>query len=586
MGNHDLPEQPGENFALAFDGHSSYVDIPSLKYDGSHPITVEAWATSFSTKHALVIGSNGRNCVTLHRYEHGFQLAETFDDTLSFDRADEKPEAYALIHIAGVLNDSKPRLFVNGKLAGQQGTSGGPIQWGEGDFLIGAAHLGKTLAYFFDGLIDEVRISNIARYTEDFTPQKRFEPDEHTIALYHFDEGSGEVAHDASDNRHDGKIIGAQWVTAEVTAKAIANMDPHRRAIAWARSVGGDVLAFKEDGTGEWLSSADQFTPEHVRLELSLKHVATDEGVANLAGASKIASLNLAVSAVTDRSVPHIMTLTNLETLDLDSTKVSLDGLKSIVSLPKLTTLHLYSIPIGDVGLAMLSKMRQLRDLSVTAMGGDADFTNAGLAHVGQLTNLESLLLGSGYRVSDDGIRPLSNLTKLKTLVLTPNGITGACLTHLANLTSLESLTLPARVADEDFRHLNNLKSLRVLSLVGSKSSPEFTGAGLKHLPDLPQLKELSMENSGLDDTGLEQITRFKGVTRLSIGLTKVTEAGFKYLTELPDLERVDIGRGSQLSVESIARLTLMLPECKIYSTVTDAEIAEAIEQLQKKSGD
>jgi hypothetical protein len=46
---------------------------------------------------------------------------------------------------------------------------------------------------WFHGIIDEVRISNIARYTEDFTPQRRFEPDEHTMALYHFDEGSGDV---------------------------------------------------------------------------------------------------------------------------------------------------------------------------------------------------------------------------------------------------------------------------------------------------------------------------------------------------------------------------------------------------------
>ena len=45
---------------------------------------------------------------------------------------------------------------------------------------------------------DEVRISNVARYTEDFTPEERFEPDEHTLALYHFDEGEGNVLIDSS----------------------------------------------------------------------------------------------------------------------------------------------------------------------------------------------------------------------------------------------------------------------------------------------------------------------------------------------------------------------------------------------------
>ena len=65
---------------------------------------------------------------------------------------------------------------------------------------------------FFHGIIDEVRISNTARYTEDFTPEERFEPDEHTLALYHFDEGSGDVLKDSSGNGHDGKIVGAKWV--------------------------------------------------------------------------------------------------------------------------------------------------------------------------------------------------------------------------------------------------------------------------------------------------------------------------------------------------------------------------------------
>ena len=32
------------------------------------------------------------------------------------------------------------------------------------------------------------------------------------MALYHFDEGSGDVLQDSSGNGHDGKIVGAKWV--------------------------------------------------------------------------------------------------------------------------------------------------------------------------------------------------------------------------------------------------------------------------------------------------------------------------------------------------------------------------------------
>ena len=56
----------------------------------------------------------------------------------------------------------------------------------------------------FRGQIDEVRISAIARYTADFTPHTSPQvPDAYTIALYHFDEGSGDITADATGNGFD-----------------------------------------------------------------------------------------------------------------------------------------------------------------------------------------------------------------------------------------------------------------------------------------------------------------------------------------------------------------------------------------------
>jgi len=60
-------------------------------------------------------------------------------------------------------------------------------------------------AITFDGLIDELRISNIERYgvNDKIDINKRLEPDEHTVALWHFDEGIGLAQYeDASGNGH------------------------------------------------------------------------------------------------------------------------------------------------------------------------------------------------------------------------------------------------------------------------------------------------------------------------------------------------------------------------------------------------
>lgn len=68
--------------------------------------------------------------------------------------------------------------------------------------------------FLFQGEIDEVRISDTVRYTEEFSPPTvPFIPDNNTIALWHFDEGTGTVTRDASGNGNDGQLIGeAQFV--------------------------------------------------------------------------------------------------------------------------------------------------------------------------------------------------------------------------------------------------------------------------------------------------------------------------------------------------------------------------------------
>jgi hypothetical protein len=51
---------------------------------------------------------------------------------------------------------------------------------------------------FFDGRIDEVRISKVARYAEPFEPQRRFETDAETLLLLHMDGEIGPWAYDSS----------------------------------------------------------------------------------------------------------------------------------------------------------------------------------------------------------------------------------------------------------------------------------------------------------------------------------------------------------------------------------------------------
>ncbi|MBT6582041.1 MAG: T9SS type A sorting domain-containing protein [Bacteroidetes Order II. Incertae sedis bacterium] len=73
----------------------------------------------------------------------------------------------------------------------------------------GAADLWNSRFEGFRGMIDEVRVSVVERYTENFDlPTAPYANDALTLALWHFDEGSGETTVDATGNGFVGSLGG------------------------------------------------------------------------------------------------------------------------------------------------------------------------------------------------------------------------------------------------------------------------------------------------------------------------------------------------------------------------------------------
>jgi cysteine-rich repeat protein len=71
----------------------------------------------------------------------------------------------------------------------------------------------------FDGDLDEVRVSTYARYKIPFSPPQRHYRDRMTRALWHLDEGPGDIVTDATGNGYDGFGVGGVIeVTADVSA--------------------------------------------------------------------------------------------------------------------------------------------------------------------------------------------------------------------------------------------------------------------------------------------------------------------------------------------------------------------------------
>ena len=206
--------------ALQFDGKQSHVALP-VKHEADTPITIEA--TLLPGPAASVIVSNTESAgigFGMENGKPGFLFGQRQGATNGYARVrDPKVLDTSRPHqLAMVYDKKKLRLFVDGKLAATNDFTGqylpSPLP-----FMIGASPEATGIDYPFTGTIDEVRISKSARYTQDYAPMARLEADADTLALYHFDEGSGEVLRDSSGNGHNGRIFAAKWVRVEGSPK-------------------------------------------------------------------------------------------------------------------------------------------------------------------------------------------------------------------------------------------------------------------------------------------------------------------------------------------------------------------------------
>ena len=211
-----VPQDMG--YAMQFSDVSDRVEFPSLKLKAGDSHTLEAFVVPSQArvlKNGFAHLIHGRNLVLQMSGENlcGFHAEWTRPDAPAslLSVGDAVLPKGRLTHIAGVQTGEEIRLYSDGKLVATTKSQGGKLN----EPVVSLAFGGGSGNGFFEGLIDEVRISNVARYEKDFAPSVRFENDPQTLALYHFDEGTGDVLKDSSGNNHHGKIVGAKWYRVE-----------------------------------------------------------------------------------------------------------------------------------------------------------------------------------------------------------------------------------------------------------------------------------------------------------------------------------------------------------------------------------
>lgn len=198
--------------ALKLEGDpESYFAAPdhrSLDADLGAAFTVEAWVNP-----AINTGEN----IILNK-EDAYEIAvkdETFQTAIQPDGAgwewwnsEEPVPMDTWTHVAVTWDGSTIRTFVNGKFL-KAFDKAGVLHDSPDTFKVGRRTRGGDTHSIYTGLVDEVRISKVIRYTEDgfALPTKAFTPDAGTVALYHFDEAINGTVKDASSFGNHGTLI-------------------------------------------------------------------------------------------------------------------------------------------------------------------------------------------------------------------------------------------------------------------------------------------------------------------------------------------------------------------------------------------
>jgi len=134
-------------------------------------------------------------------------------------------------HVAVSFDTKEFHNFVNGKYQVSISNQGA-IKPSNKDFYVGWSAWQEP----FSGLIDEVRISDVARYPKgkDFPlPIREFKHDRNTVVLYHFNEGEGNVAKDESEYKNDGEVQKAKWVESDAPIKPAAILTKDKLSTSW-----------------------------------------------------------------------------------------------------------------------------------------------------------------------------------------------------------------------------------------------------------------------------------------------------------------------------------------------------------------
>lgn len=180
--------------------------------------------------------------------------------------------------------------------------------------------------------------------------------------------------------------------------------------------------------------------------------------------------------------------------------------------------------------------------------------------------------------IGDDALLALKHLTGLRTVHLSVCPVTDeglAQLSHTPSVTDLELSHIPT-IKGPGLKHLPPGLTRLSINALG------LNDQSMKHLPDLPVLKELVLVNSRIGDDGMAVLQKLQALETVSLMSTRITDETAIILSKLPKLQTLTI-TGTVISNEGLKLLaeSRSLKWLQVRNTQINAEGIEAFRALR-----
>jgi hypothetical protein len=173
--------------------------------------------------------------------------------------------------------------------------------------------------------------------------------------------------------------------------------------------------------------------------------------------------------------------------------------------------------------------------------------------------------------------KAINQFPALEHLRVINDQITPADIASLHRNGQLRSLQLVSTaLSDAHLKEVGRLQGLEYVSFGGDwyayfdeglqtrGTQAKVTCAGLQHLRSLPNLKDLSLFGTTVDDEAAKTLAQMPNLRYLDLGNTLLTDDGLRQLATLKNLEVIDLG-ATNVTPAGIREFQEAVPDCRIY---------------------